>query len=108
TLAHITPAGGERITAMKKWQKQAKTSTRVSHAVRSMVHVADVAKPQRGILLPGRALRATASSTRSFLREVSTGSPAPAGRERGRPPSEDETPRLGARGGRQAGRDHCG
>jgi subtilisin len=51
-----------------------------------MADVADVAKPQRVILLPGRALRATASSTRSFLREMSASSPAAAVRSAGGPP----------------------
>ena len=63
---------------MKTWHKQAESSSRVSQAVRSMVHVADVAKPQRVILLPGRAMRATASSTRSFLRAMSVGGPSAA------------------------------
>src|SRR5262245_40081787 len=71
---------------MKTWHKQAESSTRVSQAVRSMVHVADVAKPQRVILLPGRAMRATASSTRSFLREMSVGGPSAAVRSVGGAP----------------------
>ncbi|PYN84338.1 MAG: peptidase S8/S53 subtilisin kexin sedolisin [Candidatus Rokuibacteriota bacterium] len=70
---------------MKTWYKQAQRSARVSQVVRSMVHVADVAKPQRVILLPGRALRATASSTRSFLQEMSASGPSAAVRSAGGP-----------------------
>ena len=56
---------------MKTWRKRVTSTTPVTTAVRSIIHVADAAKPQRVILLPGnRTLRAVASGSREFLRAL--------------------------------------
>ena len=68
-----SPPRDERSKHVRKWYRKARTMAPVTQAVRSLIHGADTAKPQRVILLPGsRTLRAVASSTQVFLREMQT------------------------------------